>query len=449
MMRRASAWKILLLPLLTGCRGPTPGVFVGESAHFRLFVDPALTDVPPEAQGQNGLDALETDWADKASMLKTPDGKIDYYLLTPADVGTACSLPESFDFEAGCTWSNTLEIDAAQLPHQHELMHAYMDLLAAGHSPLSMIAEGAAQSLGCSTFQGTPFDDDPAWEDVVTHTPEVSGDVYDQGGLLARYLIRTQGIDAWLRYYRQAPALRDPAVFGANFQAFWGTPIDAVWAAMHVPPTGSVGTDEPICPCSLPALVAGGQPVPYDVDTNPYWTLPATPGQAIAIAPLGNSSQVVLEDCAGLTPTIRAPGGAPLIADLPAMTGVYLQPVAGATPGAYLSDDCASTTPYAVPAGLMNGAGVGIVQFDVSRTSSGPMTLYLQAQVAAPAKLQLLGGTEICDSCAFDQGNCQPTPGAGATLPVQGTFYVRYTYSAVQPYELNPNVVEGGLEFTY
>jgi hypothetical protein len=437
---------ILLLPLLAACRGPTPGVLVGESAHFRLFVDPALTDVPSYQQGQEGIDALETDWSDKASMLKTPDGKIDYYLLTPADVSAACSFPESVDADSGCTWPTTLEIDAAQLPHQHELMHAYMDLLDPGHTPLSMIAEGAAQSLGCSTFQGTPFDDDSAWQQVVLETPAVSDQVYDQGGLLARYLIRTQGIDAWVRYYRQAPELRDPALFAANFQAFWGMTIDAVWAAMHVPPAGSVDMDEPICPCSLPALVADGQIVPYDVDTTPYWTLPSSGAQAIAVAPLGSSYEVVLEDCAGVTPTIRAPFGVPLIADLQSMAGLYLEPVAGGTMGAYVSDDCASTTPYAVPAELLNSEGA--VQFDVTRTSSGAMTVYFQVQVPAPAKLQIGPLTEVCDSCAFDQGNCQPTPGTGATVPVQGTFYVRYTYGSVQPYDPNPDVVEGGVQFT-
>src|SRR5207244_3908658 len=45
-----------LLATLAGCGRPTPpGTFVGESAHFRLFVDPALF-VPPDF---DGLAALE------------------------------------------------------------------------------------------------------------------------------------------------------------------------------------------------------------------------------------------------------------------------------------------------------------------------------------------------------------------------------------------------------
>src|SRR4051812_36122374 len=56
-----------------------PGVLVGESAHFRLFVDPDLTGIPTGLAGESGLVALETEWADVQTMLKMPDGKIDYY----------------------------------------------------------------------------------------------------------------------------------------------------------------------------------------------------------------------------------------------------------------------------------------------------------------------------------------------------------------------------------
>lgn len=147
-----SPGAFLLLPLLAACRDPAPGVLVGESAHFRLFVDPALMQSDSGAQGQSGLDALETDWADKATMLHTPEGKIDYHLLTPADVATACTLSEfAGGTQVGCTWPDTLEIDAAYVPHQHELMHAYMALLSSARKPISLITEGTAQSLGCST----------------------------------------------------------------------------------------------------------------------------------------------------------------------------------------------------------------------------------------------------------------------------------------------------------
>jgi hypothetical protein len=440
-------WEVLLLPLLTACRAPTPGILVGESQHFRLFVDPALMQDYSITQGQSSLDALETDWTDKASMLHTPEGKVSYYLLAPADVAAACSVSEfGGSSDAGCTWPDTLEIDAAYLPHQHELMHAYMALLSSARKPIALIAEGAAQSLGCATDQGTPFSYAPPWQQVAIDVAAASSDVYYEGGLLSRYLIRTQGIDAFVRYYEQAPESRDPAVFAANFEAFWEMTIDEAWTEMHVPPAGSGGMDQTICPCSLPPLVPDSQTIAYDSPANPYWTLPPTAGKAIALTSPGGSQEVTLEDCAGITPKILGVPGSPLIADLQTTTGVYALLVASATVGTYVSDDCASTTPYPVSADLVKGQGA--VEFVVDRKSSGPLTVYFEVQVPAPAQLALGGLTEVCDTCSFNQGNCQPVPGSGATVSVQGTFYVRYTYPAVQPYDPNPNVVTGGIQFT-
>jgi hypothetical protein len=443
-MERAWRRTVLLLPLFVACRGPTPGTLVGESAHFRLFVEPALTDVPPELQGQKGLDALEADWADKASMLDTPDGKIDYYLLTPADAVAACSLPETGDVQTGCTWAGTLEIDVAELPHQHELMHAYMDLLARGRVPLSLIAEGAAQSLGCWTYQGSTFAYDPAWQEEVLGVPTTAAGIYAEGGLLARYLIRTQGIDAWVSYYRQAPEVRDPAVFAANFQAFWGVTIDAVWTAMHVPPAGSADMDTTICPCSLPAPGPQSQPSAGFSATQPYWSLPDAAGQAIAVGSFGEGYVIGLQDCAGLSPTILGSPGAPIVTDLPATARWYGVTVAGATVGAYLADDCASTTPYQVSADLLGGAGR--VELLAARTSPAASTKYIQVQLPAPTQLMLGYGQEACDTCDFDQGSCQPVTSA-STVPVQGTFYLRNQFPALAPGTPNPGTVVEYLQF--
>ena len=69
-----------------GCGGNPPAVFVGESAHFRLYVDPALMPLPAAFDGDNALAALETEWADVATMLKTPDCKIVAATACPAIV---------------------------------------------------------------------------------------------------------------------------------------------------------------------------------------------------------------------------------------------------------------------------------------------------------------------------------------------------------------------------
>lgn len=83
-----------LLASAVACTPHAPASdLVGESAHFRLFVDRALTAFPPGFDGSNGLVALETEWSDVETMLKMPDGKIDYYWLTPEDIPAACRCP--------------------------------------------------------------------------------------------------------------------------------------------------------------------------------------------------------------------------------------------------------------------------------------------------------------------------------------------------------------------
>ena len=62
--------------LAAGCGGRPPAVYVGESQHFRLYVDPELLPLPAAFAGDNALAALETQWSDVATMLKMPDRKI-------------------------------------------------------------------------------------------------------------------------------------------------------------------------------------------------------------------------------------------------------------------------------------------------------------------------------------------------------------------------------------
>ena len=74
-----------------GCGTSPSGEFVGESAHFRLYVDPELMPVPAAFQGDNGLAALETNWSDTQTMLKMPDGKIEYHWATQGHVSEWCN----------------------------------------------------------------------------------------------------------------------------------------------------------------------------------------------------------------------------------------------------------------------------------------------------------------------------------------------------------------------
>ena len=220
-----SAWFRLPCVLgfaAVGCGGNPPAVFVGESLHFRLYVDPALMPLPAAFAGDNALDALETEWSDVATMLDMPDGKITYYWYTPEHIGIACDDTT----EGGCTKEAAMEIDAPLLPDAHELNHAYT-YLRSPRRPIPFLAEGMAEAIGCgyeAPLSASFADDD--WRQAVV---ELRSDrVYGLGGLFVRHMIRRHGIEAFLRYYEQSPERRDPALFAANFESFWGERIDDV-----------------------------------------------------------------------------------------------------------------------------------------------------------------------------------------------------------------------------
>ena len=460
MLLRFSVRRLASLPLLAlaaGCGTPAapelPGTLVGESAHFRLFVAPdfGASAVPAYQQGSAGLDALEADWADKQTMLKMPEGqrKIDYHLLTPEQITAACQ-----EDVGSCELGDTLQIATDALPFQHELIHAYMQLVAPGAAPVPFIVEGTAQAIGCIGLQvGISLTDDvPPWEQAVISTEYA----YGQGGLFARYLIRTQGIDAFVRYYQQAPGRRDPALFAANFSAFWGMSIDDAWTAMHTVGPGAATTDSEICPCSLAVLPTDGQPPDSDLATHPYWLLPDTAGASLAlVAPSGGAFFV--SDCEGIAPLFESGRSTSQTSDpsVPSLTdaaiafvqfpsdgrrrfltAIVSAPITSASAGPYIADSCDTTVPYQLPKDFLDGSGE--LSFIVDQTTVGAVTKYVQVQVPGIGIANLGPAVDVCDSCAFAQGACIPTSGAGA-LP----------YSTVAPGPLNlewrvPPIVHGG-----
>jgi hypothetical protein len=113
---------------------------VGESEHFRLYVDSTLTPLPEAFAGENALAALETNWSDFATMLKMPDGKITYYLYASGHIIDACDGAHV----GGCTKEEDMEIDAPLLPDAHELTHAYT-YLRLPRRPIPFLAEGSAR----------------------------------------------------------------------------------------------------------------------------------------------------------------------------------------------------------------------------------------------------------------------------------------------------------------
>jgi hypothetical protein len=464
--------SLLLLTLAAGCvnsTAPFPelsGTLVGESAHFRLFVDPGFdtSSLPAYLQGHSGLDALEADWADKQTMLQMPEGKpkIDYHLMTTEHIVAACGGDAD-----SCQLGPTLQIATDVLPFQHELIHAYMRLVAPGAAPVAFIVEGTAQAIGCYGWQAgiSLTKDVPPWPQAVMSDEYA----YGQGGLFVRYLIRTQGVDAFVRYYRQAPARRDPALFAANFSAFWNMSLDDAWTAMHTVGPGAAATDAPICPCSLPMPATDGQPLDGDLATHPYWPLPDAGGAALALtAPSGQG--FLFADCEGVATYFESnrstlqttePGAGPLTD----VAVAIVQPpsdgrrrytvtaISTASVGPYIADSCGGGVPYQLPSDFVTGWGDLSIMID--QTSIGAVTKYVQVQVSSVGLVDLELGlgpdVDVCATCGFDQGACVATalpdgPPFSFSVVPPGPVNVRWSVPPVLPGATFPNPAGGWIQ---
>jgi hypothetical protein len=242
-------------------------------------------------------------------------------------------------------------------------------------------------------------------------------DTTAEGGILVRYLIRTQGIDAFLRYYEQSPERRDPALFAANFQRFWGLNLDDVWAAAHRSRPGTI--DDKICPCSLAPVVPGGA-VANDPARAPYWTVPDT-GDDETLA-LTGPALASLGDCAGVAAHIT--GRVALVRGDSGARRFVPAPLTSAVLDRFLADDCDAAVPYQLPADFHDSSDY--VAFAVGATASGAAQIFLKLEAPFSGHPTGYGLRQVCDSCAFDQATCQP-PAPGAAAPaVSGTFALRY-----------------------
>ena len=347
-------------------------------------------------------------------MLQMPDGKITYYWLSQDHVAAACGEAD----EGACIWEQSLEIDSPTLPNPHELNHAYM-YLRKQRKPVPFLAEGIAEAIACGVRPG----DVPGRRSlagVVGELESASDDVTVQGGIFVRYLIRTYGVDAFLRYYEQSPEQRDPALFAANFQSFWHATLDDAWTAIHVLPPGIVPAalyETKICPCSLPPLDPGRRRRER-----------SGPGAVLAVAQPGGrdagplrrlGEQVRVRDCAGVrAELIRA-----VRARAPRRhrAAVRVAPLQSATVDSYVADDCASAAPFSLsPLASVGGVTVAVptpADSAAASTSTWP---------PASRACCTLASTRSAARCGFDQGTCQPLL-PGARPMVQGPLYGRMT----------------------
>lgn len=414
---------LLTAVLMAACGAERPsGVLVGQSPHFRLYVSPRA-DVPAGLEGEAALTALERNWADVATLLPLPDGRIDYYWLHASE-GSSCGEGMAL---AGCALPGPVVISRV-LPDQHELNHAYFELLGRV-VPIPLLAEGAAEAIGCGQGATVPLADNVRWQDVVALTPKSPGSdaLYGQGALLVRHLIRTRGSAAFISYYKQAPVIRNLARFADNFARFWQMSLDDAWSAMKAPGPGDSTVSTALCPCSLPPLpIDGVGALVNDPGTTPYWVVPDVAGKTIAFhSPVGKGLRIF--DCLGTRSDAGGSGGAQVgLARLAADREAYVSaPVDRAVAGNFISDTCAEAAPFTVPAGIVDHE----IDVRVSRStaSSADVYLLLQAPPGASTLTAWHGAVSACATCAFDTPDCQP----GSSVSARGTYYVRLPLSDV------------------
>jgi hypothetical protein len=398
-----------------------PAHFAGESKHFRLFIgDGYDLSQTRGATAEDVLTGLETNWSDTATLLRMPEGRIDYYLLLPHQITDRCG-----GRIAACQEGRS--VYATSTADQHELNHAYMELRSS-HRPASFLVEGVADAIGCDDGQAPPqtFNNVSDWRSAVAFTR--LEDVYAPGRQFSRYLILTYGVERFLRYYDQAPDTSSVERFAANFAAFWSLDLDTVWAAMQVtqPPWGDTEV-LPICPCSLPPWMAPAQPTPIAATpTQPYWTWPALEGDTAVWA--GNPGSVVIRDC----PRQELATFAAFSVMFARLAGPLYSTLSGASVarGRYVAEVCTEAEVYTLPSDLIARDGGAPVAIAVTRPPGTAASVYLALEAPVPMALASyfwgFGTVSVCPSCDPAGTGCQALAPQPSALPVTGRFYLRW-----------------------
>ena len=235
--------------------------------------------------------------------------------------------------------------------------------------------------------------------------------VYGLGGLFVRHMIRRHGIEEFLRYYEQSPERRDPALFAANFESFWGERIDDVWTDFTTIKGGVPWVDQKICPCSLPPITPGGG----DRERSGARALLDVARRRRCLAGIHGAPLSVREraELRGRRLPARRQGrpGAPR-----RRARWYVMPqLADVQAGAFIADNCADAAHYPLSPDVL----VGNPNVSVTIPATQASTVYLAIDVPFPLDSKVSGAYAMCASCDFDQDGCAPISGATKT-PVTG-----------------------------
>ena len=138
----------------------------------------------------------------------------------------------------------------------------------------------------------------------------------------------------------------------------------------------------------------------------------------VARATCHGDGVLLFQDCQGTAPLFGGSSAALIQFPSDGRQRYLLAPVASSTVAGYLSDTCAGTVPFQLPAGFL-GAGQSVLQTIARQTTAAGITLYLQIEIPSATHVSTYGpADEICDSCAFGQGSCPPSLSATGAVMV-------------------------------
>ena len=196
--------------------------------------------------------------------------------------------------------------------------------------------------------------------------------------------------------------------------------------------------DPKICPCSLAALVPNAEVVD-DPARAPYWTLPPDLGGETIALTSESWGTTSIRDCAGGISSLFGKG---LLARLDSTAGWYVPaPLAAAAIDRFAAERCEDATPYQPPADF--ALSYPYMTLTIPARAAGA-DLFRRDHLPSPSRVS--GADEICDSCAFDEGSCQPLA-LNAKVAVSGRFYARLRFSNLATAEQRAGLVTREIRF--
>lgn len=241
---RIARFALLVVAALGGggACGPDLPERMWRSDHVRYFSREGDTDVCPAI-----LDELEEHGQVIADTFQIPRTIVSYYKFDGPD-----------DFEgnaecgggvAGCAVNVTVR--SPDVFDRQGLVRAY---LAEYGRPPALLAEGAAAALSCQ-HHPRPLG---SWRDAYPG-PRSAPDLVAAGSWLVGYMLKMFRATWLVNLYGALQINATAEQFATSFEAIYGMPIDAVWAAAI-----SDQQEPRRCPweCGRPAFALDGQPHP-------------------------------------------------------------------------------------------------------------------------------------------------------------------------------------------